>query len=95
MDGEGTAVWTGECSAGMTSVIKLIHNQQSKIVPGGFMSTEKINCPKCGTQMNHHADKPDRSAVLIEPGTVDPELAGILEVHACPACGNTEVRKSV
>jgi hypothetical protein len=30
----------------MTRVIKLIHNQQSQIVPGGFMSTEKINCPK-------------------------------------------------
>ncbi len=57
------------------------------------MSTEKMNCPKCGSQMNHHADKPDRSAVLTEPETFDPELAGILEVHTCPTCGNTEVRK--
>lgn len=64
------------------------------ITIGGFMSTGKMNCPKCGTQMNHHADKPDRSAALTESETVDPELAGILEVHACPACGNTEVRKA-
>jgi ribosomal protein S27AE len=56
------------------------------------MSTEKMNCPKCGTLMNHHADKPDRSTALAESQTVDLELAGILEVHACPACGNTEVR---
>ena len=54
-----------------------------------------MNCPKCGTQMNHHADKTDRSATLTESETVDPELAGIFEVHACPTCGNTEVRKAV
>ncbi len=59
------------------------------------MSKEKINCPKCGTQMNHHADKPDRSAALTQPETVDPELVGILAVHTCPGCGNTEVRKAV
>jgi predicted RNA-binding Zn-ribbon protein involved in translation (DUF1610 family) len=59
------------------------------------MSKEKINCPKCGTQMNHHADKPDRSAKLTEPETVDPELVGILAVLTCPSCGNTEVRKAV
>ncbi len=61
----------------------------------GFMSTEKMNCPKCGTQMNHHVDKADLSATLTESETVDPELAGILEVHACPTCGNTELREAV
>ncbi len=61
----------------------------------GFMSTEKMNCPKCGTQMNHHADKADLSTTLTESETVDPELAGILEVHAYPTCGNTELRKAV
>lgn len=59
------------------------------------MSKERINCPKCGTQMNHHADKPDRSATLTEPETVDPQLVGILAVHTCPSCRNTEVRKAV
>jgi predicted nucleic-acid-binding Zn-ribbon protein len=61
----------------------------------GFMSTEKMNCPKCGTQMNHNADKADPSATLSKSETVDHELAGILEVHACPTCGNTELRKAV
>jgi ribosomal protein L37AE/L43A len=53
-----------------------------------------MNCPKCGTQMNHHADKPDRSAALTESERIDSELAGIIEVHTCPACGNIEVRKT-
>jgi ribosomal protein S27AE len=61
----------------------------------GFMSTEKMNCSKCGTQMNHHADKADLSVTLSDSETVDPELAGIVEVHACPNCGNTELRKAV
>lgn len=58
------------------------------------MTTEKMQCPKCGTPMNHHADKPDRTATVTESETVDPELAGIIEIHACPGCGNTEVRKA-
>ena len=58
------------------------------------MSAEKMICPKCNTQMNHHANKPDRTAGLTEPETVDPEIAGIIEVHTCPSCGNTEVRKA-
>lgn len=58
------------------------------------MSEEKMSCPKCGAQMNHHASKPDRSVDLTELETVDPELVGILEVYACPACGNTEVRRA-
>ena len=49
-----------------------------------------MTCPKCGTEMNHHADKlvervdePDES--------IDPLLGGrIQEVHQCPACGNVE-----
>ncbi|MBD1806608.1 hypothetical protein H6F98_14250 [Microcoleus sp. FACHB-SPT15] len=45
--------------------------------------------------MNHHADKAGPSATLSESETVDPELAGILEVHACPTCKNTELRKAV
>jgi hypothetical protein len=58
------------------------------------MAEEKMVCPKCSTLMNHHADKPDRSADLTEPEVIDPELAGIIEIHACPGCGNTEVRKA-
>jgi ribosomal protein S27AE len=57
------------------------------------MSNQKIACPKCGTMMNHHADKPDRR---IESSNqqidVNTELVNILQVHFCPGCGNTEVR---
>jgi len=47
-----------------------------------------IICPKCGTTMNHHAEK------LVEPSTpeemaqMDPALGGVLEeLHSCPNCG--------
>lgn len=55
------------------------------------MSTEKMNCSKCGTTMNHHADKPDRSVPISQP-EADPEIANVLAVYACPSCGNTEVK---
>ena len=41
--------------------------------------------------MNHHADKPDRSAALTEIESAAPELVGMLEVHSCPGCANIEV----
>lgn len=55
----------------------------------------KMVCPKCGTQMNHHANKLDYTAALTDLDTVDPTLGGILEeVHTCsnPSCKNVEVR---
>jgi ribosomal protein S27AE len=59
------------------------------------MSKEKIACPKCGTLMNHHADKPDRrTESSSQQVDVDIELAYIMQVHFCPGCGNTEVRSA-
>jgi len=58
------------------------------------MPAEPMACPKCGTQMNHHADKLDSTAALAEPGAINPELGGILhKVHTCPSCKNVEVRR--
>ncbi len=55
---------------------------------------EKMLCPNCGAQMNHHADKLDLTTALTEPDAVDPELGGILEeVYGCPKCGKTVVRR--
>lgn len=53
-----------------------------------------LACPRCGTTMNHHANK------LVEPCTpaddrdVDAALGGVLEeAYACPRCGNVESRQ--
>lgn len=57
-------------------------------------TTETIRCPKCGTEMNHHADKLVHSATADEPG-FDPSLDGFVEeTHACPACGNVVARRA-
>jgi predicted RNA-binding Zn-ribbon protein involved in translation (DUF1610 family) len=56
--------------------------------------TTKLRCPRCGTEMNRHAEKlvhPDSAADLRR---VDPQLGGLLEeTHACPGCGNVEARR--
>jgi ribosomal protein S27AE len=47
-------------------------------------------CPKCGIEMNHHANKINY-AVASE--TRDVFEGGLLEeVHTCPNCGRTEAR---
>lgn len=50
--------------------------------------TEKMNCPSCGAEMNHHADK------LVYSDELSPsELGGLVEeFHSCPRCGRTESR---
>jgi ribosomal protein S27AE len=55
----------------------------------------KMICPKCGAEMNHHADK------LVDPVKpedlkhVNPSLGGVVkEMHACPKCGAVESRLS-
>ncbi len=55
------------------------------------MSKAKMNCPKCGAPMNHHADKIAQSTESETPSSTD-ELKNILQVHFCASCGNTEVR---
>jgi uncharacterized protein with PIN domain len=44
-------------------------------------------CPKCGAEMNHHAEK-----VLQTAGPAD-ELP-VEEMYACPACGTKASRSS-
>jgi len=54
--------------------------------------TNKMICPECGAEMNHHATKIDYSAGLDE-GKVDPFFGGVLqEAHTCPECGRIELR---
>ena len=52
-----------------------------------------MRCPKCGAQMNAHAQKLIVTANTREPG-FDPQLGGFLEeTNACPNCGNVEARR--
>jgi ribosomal protein S27AE len=54
----------------------------------------KMICPKCGAEMNHHADK------LVDPVTPEDRkhfnytLGGMIEeMHSCPGCGAVASRK--
>ena len=51
--------------------------------------TNKMNCPDCGAEMNHHADKLVYDAASDE----DADEGGvILEAHTCPGCGRSATR---
>ena len=55
--------------------------------------TNKMKCPVCKVDMNHHADKVDYS---VEPAPADRDFGGALqEVHSCPSCGKTWLRREV
>jgi len=49
-----------------------------------------MKCPRCGAEMNHHADKLLASdSELSSKGA----LAGrVMELHSCPACGSSASR---
>ena len=50
--------------------------------------TTKMNCPQCGSAMNHHAVKIDYDTE--EPP--NPVFEGVLKnVHTCPRCGDVEM----
>lgn len=56
---------------------------------------DKMKCPKCGAEMNCHAEKLDYTAALSEPGFMDPQMGAVVqEVHACPACGTAALRRA-
>lgn len=50
---------------------------------------DKMKCPDCGAEMNHHADK------LVHDSSPDEDAdegGRILEAHTCPACGRSATR---
>jgi predicted RNA-binding Zn-ribbon protein involved in translation (DUF1610 family) len=62
---------------------------------GERMSGNKMLCPDCGIEMNHHAMKIDYANGLDEEIVADPDFGGVLqEAHTCPGCGMTELRKA-
>jgi len=54
--------------------------------------SEKMSCPKCGAEMNHHCDKLVHGSDSQSAG-MDENLGGFLEeFHACPNCGAVAAR---
>ena len=57
------------------------------------MNKQKLMCPDCGIEMNHHAMKIDYNAG--NPALVDADFGGVVqEAHTCPECGQTSLRKA-
>jgi ribosomal protein S27AE len=52
--------------------------------------TEKMKCPECGAEMNHHADKLDYGAG--PDGETEAEGGVVVEAHTCPDCGCSATR---
>lgn len=47
----------------------------------------RLSCPRCGDEMNRHAEKIDTQA-MPEQGGPNDESEGVLkEFHACAGCG--------
>ncbi len=61
-------------------------------------TADKMICPSCGVEMNHHSDKVVYGACpqeMQEPGPVDTLLGGVInEFHTCPKCGSAASRNA-
>ena len=53
--------------------------------------TDRMRCPDCGAEMNHHADKLDYGAAADETSDTA-EGGAVIEAHTCPDCGRTATR---
>ena len=52
--------------------------------------SEKVKCPRCGAEMNHHADK--LLASDSESGSKTVLGGALIQLHSCPACGSSASR---
>ena len=53
-------------------------------------------CPRCGDEMNHHAEKLVLSIASADSAGMEQVPGGIVEeLHTCPACGTSASRRSV
>jgi ribosomal protein S27AE len=50
-----------------------------------------MKCPRCGAEMNHHADKllASDSELSSKGGAL---ASTVIELHSCPACGSSASR---
>jgi ribosomal protein S27AE len=61
-----------------------------------MMKREKMICPNCGAEMNHHANKIDYTSAPEDEEAIDTEFGGVVqEAHTCPECGQTALREAV
>jgi predicted RNA-binding Zn-ribbon protein involved in translation (DUF1610 family) len=52
-----------------------------------------MHCPKCGAEMNRHAEKLVYTDKPADARHGDLSLGGLIaETYACPVCGNVEAR---
>ena len=55
----------------------------------------KMICPKCGGEMNHHADKLVHPATPEEARKMSWAFGGVVEeTHGCPGCGWVASRRA-
>ena len=55
--------------------------------------SSKMICPRCGSEMNHHADKLVQPITTDQAKHVNETLGGLIEqTHCCPSCGGVESR---
>ena len=58
------------------------------------MSGPAMTCSKCGTEMNHQADKLVHPVTKEEAASMTLALDGVIEiVFACPGCGWIDARR--
>jgi predicted RNA-binding Zn-ribbon protein involved in translation (DUF1610 family) len=58
------------------------------------LTRPSMTCPKCGTPMNHQAEKLVQPVSAEELASISPGFDGLLElVFACPACGWIDSRR--
>lgn len=56
--------------------------------------TSNMICPKCGGEMNHHADKLVHPTTPEEARNINQALGGVIEeMHCCPGCGAVASRR--
>lgn len=56
-------------------------------------TVNKMRCPRCGAEMNHHCDKIVYATGALEDHNIDSSLGGrVEEFHSCPRCGASASR---
>jgi len=70
----------------------LRHGREQVAMP---QAESPMRCPKCGAEMNHHAEKVLQAVDVADRSSVDPALGGVVEeLHSCPACGANASRRA-